>query len=80
MNETQEKFTYEDVENALMKPKSWWAIVAILPFVRPISRYIANRTKITPNQITLQSSSSFTQSFSLSWVQCFLNSLISLTV
>ncbi len=53
MNETQEKFTYEDVENALMKPKSWWAIVAILPFVRRISRYIANRTKITPNQITL---------------------------
>lgn len=45
-------FSLEDVEPVL-KTKSWWASIAILPFSNRLTVFILNRTNITPNQITI---------------------------
>ncbi|SDE66960.1 CDP-alcohol phosphatidyltransferase family protein [Desulfuromonas thiophila] len=45
-------FSLGDVESCLQR-KSWWAVFFILPFVRRLALYLANRTQITPNQITV---------------------------
>ena len=45
-------FHLVDVEQVLQK-KSWWAMIFVLPIARRISLLIANKTQITPNQITL---------------------------
>jgi phosphatidylglycerophosphate synthase len=45
-------FSLRDVENCLQR-KSWWAILVILPLARRLALLLANRTRLTPNQITL---------------------------
>ncbi|MDY6969245.1 MAG: CDP-alcohol phosphatidyltransferase family protein [Spirochaetota bacterium] len=49
---TNNLYTKDDVKSKLMRPYSWWAYICILPFVRPLSLVIANKTNFTPNQIT----------------------------
>jgi len=49
-----EKYSLKDIE-ATFKERSWWAIVASLTPSKYITYYIANNTKITPNQITFLS-------------------------
>jgi phosphatidylglycerophosphate synthase len=44
-------FTLRDVTSHLVL-KSWWASVAILPFANRSVVFVANRTELTPNQIT----------------------------
>jgi phosphatidylglycerophosphate synthase len=44
-------FTLADVEEVL-RLKSWWAALAILPLARRLILFFANYTHITPNQIT----------------------------
>ncbi len=46
-------YTIEDAERALTLPKVWWAYAAVLPAAKRLSVWIANRTTLTPNQITL---------------------------
>ncbi len=48
----RKQFTKDDVVNKLTKPYSMWAFIAILPLVKPLSLWIANKTDLTPNQIT----------------------------
>lgn len=43
-----------DVEKVLPL-KSWWAMVGVLPVMRPLTLLIVNHTAITPNTITLGS-------------------------
>jgi phosphatidylglycerophosphate synthase len=47
-----QKYSFDDVEKCLQR-KSWWAIVFVLPFARRLALFLTNRTKITPNQVTL---------------------------
>jgi phosphatidylglycerophosphate synthase len=55
MTETlRQKFTLDDVEKVLPL-KSWWALVLVLPLVRPLTLIVVNRTSITPNAITVTS-------------------------
>jgi len=49
-----EKYSLKDIETTF-KERSWWAIVASLIPSKYITYYIANNTKITPNQITFLS-------------------------
>lgn len=49
-----EKVTLADVERVLPL-KSWWAVLAVLPLVRPLSVLVVNHTRITPNAITVAS-------------------------
>lgn len=48
------KITLEDVEKVLPL-KSWWAMVGVLPVMRPLTLLIVNHTGITPNSITIGS-------------------------
>jgi phosphatidylglycerophosphate synthase len=48
------KVTAQDVERVLPL-KSWWAMVAVLPLVRPLTVLVVNHTPLTPNIITLAS-------------------------
>ncbi len=45
-------YTFDEIEKTLQTPKSWWAVLTVLPFVRKISYIFANYTEITPNIIT----------------------------
>lgn len=45
-------FNSEQVEETLQL-KSWWAALAILPFVRKLVLYLCNYTEISPNTITV---------------------------
>ena len=47
------KYSLQDVERSLTLPKTWWAFAAILPLANRVSLWCANRTRLTPNQITL---------------------------
>jgi phosphatidylglycerophosphate synthase len=38
--------------DAAMSLKTWWALVFIYPLARPLTVFIVNRTRITPNQVT----------------------------
>jgi phosphatidylglycerophosphate synthase len=49
-----DKITLRDVEQVLPL-KSWWAMVAILPLVRPLTLAVVNYTSLTPNSITMAS-------------------------
>lgn len=49
-----QKVTLQDVERVLPL-KSWWAMIGVLPLVRPLTRLVVNHTGITPNAITLTS-------------------------
>lgn len=49
-----DKVTLADVERVLPL-KSWWAVLAVLPLVRPLTVLVVNRTRITPNAITVTS-------------------------
>jgi len=46
--------TLKDVEKVLPL-KSWWALVGVLPLVRPLTLLVVNYTSITPNMITVSS-------------------------
>lgn len=35
-----------------MSLKTWWALLCIYPLARPLTVFIVNRTRVTPNQIT----------------------------
>jgi len=48
-------FTLQHVTERLVL-KSWWASIAILPLANRLVVQVANRTELTPNQITLISS------------------------
>ena len=48
-------FTLDDAEQVLTRPKGLWAVVAMLPAAKRLSVFIANRTRITPNQISIAS-------------------------
>jgi phosphatidylglycerophosphate synthase len=48
-------FTLQQVTELLVL-KSWWASIAILPLANRLVVLVANRTELTPNQITLISS------------------------
>ncbi len=55
MTETvREKITLDDVEKVLPL-KSWWALMFVLPLVRPLTYVVVNRTSFTPNAITITS-------------------------
>ena len=43
--------TFEQIEGTLQL-KSWWAVIAILPFARRMIYYLVNYTNIKPNTIT----------------------------
>ena len=47
------RFRMEDAERALTLPKVWWAYATTLPAAKRLSVWIANRTRLTPNQVTL---------------------------
>ncbi|MBF0252770.1 MAG: CDP-alcohol phosphatidyltransferase family protein [Candidatus Omnitrophica bacterium] len=49
---TRKEYSLSDVEKTLQL-KTWWAAFAILPFAKRTALYIANRTNITPDQMTL---------------------------
>jgi len=38
--------------DAAMSLKTWWALLCIYPLARPLTVWIVNRTRISPNQIT----------------------------
>jgi len=38
--------------DAGMSLKTWWALLCIYPLARPLTVFIVNQTRITPNQIT----------------------------
>lgn len=38
--------------DAAMSLKTWWALVCIYPLARPLTAWIVNRSRITPNQVT----------------------------
>jgi len=46
------KYLLTDVEKCLQR-KSWWAVFFILPIARRLSLLVANKTELTPNQITV---------------------------
>ncbi len=46
-------YTLDEAERALTLPKVWWAYAAVLPAAKRLSLWLANRTRLTPNQITL---------------------------
>lgn len=48
------KCTLSDVEKVLPL-KSWWALMMVLPLVRPLTLVVVNYTSITPNVITITS-------------------------
>jgi phosphatidylglycerophosphate synthase len=48
------RITLLDVERVLPL-KSWWALVGVLPLVRPLTLLVVNYTTITPNMITVSS-------------------------
>jgi phosphatidylglycerophosphate synthase len=47
------KYSMQDVQRSLTLPKTWWAFAAILPMANRVSLFCANKTRLTPNQITL---------------------------
>ena len=47
------KYSLQDVQRSLTLPKTWWAFAAILPLANRVSLFCANKTRLTPNQITL---------------------------
>lgn len=47
-------FTLQDVQEQTYKPRdSWWTVWLVDPFASRLVRFTANRTSITPNQLTL---------------------------
>lgn len=48
------KIKLMDVEKVLPL-KSWWALIGVLPLVRPLTMLVVNYTAITPNMITVSS-------------------------
>jgi phosphatidylglycerophosphate synthase len=48
-------FTLDDAERVLTRPKGLWAVAAMLPTAKRLSVFIVNRTRITPNQISIAS-------------------------
>lgn len=46
-------FSAADAENALTLRKCLWAAIAILPVAKRVSLFFANRTRVTPNQLTI---------------------------
>lgn len=54
MNSTYPKITITDVDQVLPL-KSWWAMVAVLPLVRPLTVLVVNYTRLSPNSITVAS-------------------------
>ncbi len=47
-------YTLQEIESKLQR-KSWWAMLFVLPAARRLSLFFINRTKITPNAITIGS-------------------------
>ena len=39
--------------DAAMSLKTWWALVCVYPLARPLTVWIVNHTRITPNQVTV---------------------------
>ena len=53
---TDMPFTMEDLRRTGAKKRdAWWTVFVVDPVAGPIALLIANRTKITPNQITVAS-------------------------
>lgn len=48
------KISRQDVDSVLPL-KSWWAMIAVLPLVRPLTLLVVNHTRLTPNTITVAS-------------------------
>lgn len=48
------RYTAADLEQVLPL-KSWWAMVGVLPVMRPLTLLLVNHTDITPNSITIGS-------------------------
>jgi phosphatidylglycerophosphate synthase len=48
------KFTLADVEK-LLQLKTWWASLGVLPVANRLALFFANRSRFTPNQITILS-------------------------
>ena len=53
---TDMPFTMEDIRRTGAKKRdAWWTVFVVDPVAAPTALFIANRTKITPNQITVAS-------------------------
>jgi phosphatidylglycerophosphate synthase len=53
---THMPYTMEDIKRTGAKKRdAWWTVFVVDPVAAPIALFIANRTKITPNQITVAS-------------------------
>jgi phosphatidylglycerophosphate synthase len=53
---TDMPYTMEDIRRTGAKKRdAWWTVFVVDPVAGPIALFIANRTKITPNQITVAS-------------------------
>src|SRR4029450_11761975 len=53
---TDMPFTMEDIRRTGAKKRdAWWTVFVVDPVAAPIALFIANRTRITPNQITVAS-------------------------
>jgi phosphatidylglycerophosphate synthase len=49
--EKRRKFSIEQVET-ILPLKTWWASLLVLPLSRRLILFLANRTEVTPNQVT----------------------------
>lgn len=47
------RFTKADVRGTLKTRDSWWTVFLVDPLAAPLVRLVANRTNITPNQLSL---------------------------
>ena len=45
------KYTLDEIDSVL-KAKSWWAAIFILPFSNLLTLFLLNKTKVTPTQVT----------------------------
>lgn len=51
--QTRETYSLRDVKERTYKPRdAWWTVVLVDPFAAPLVKVVANRTSITPNQLT----------------------------
>jgi len=54
LKKTDARYSLKDVEK-LLQLKTWWASICVLPLANRVALFLANYTKITPNQITIAS-------------------------
>lgn len=52
MHSSPGRFTKEDVRRTFKARDAWWTVLLVDPLAAPVVRFLANHTRVTPNQLS----------------------------